>query len=242
MQMPYHAALTFCQEYAKELSILGSHTTIIVCPSFSFLDKATQIFKNTAISIGAQDCSAQSHGAYTGQESAESLAQVGCSYCIVGHSEQRIGSSESNQTTADKAARLLEQGITPIVCIGETRQEYEEGATLKILEQQLTPIFEMLKEFKKENESAFCVFLAYEPVWAIGTNTIPTADYLEKIFSWISTTGTSHTPHITYKLLYGGSVNSANVQKISAAKGIDGFLIGSASLDFQNFKKIVSLL
>ncbi len=163
---------------------------------------------------------------------AQSLKEVGCTYCIVGHSEIRRDLQETGADIAQKVERILEQDMQPIICIGESKQEYEAQETFTVLGKQLKLILPILKQ------SSAPICIAYEPIWSIGTGIIPEAPYLQKVFDWLSTT-TKNNPYI--RLLYGGSVNDTNAAQLLTLAHVDGFLIGGASLDFQKFQKIVSL-
>lgn len=238
MYMPYNTLIEYCQSNRSQFDNLGNRATIICCPSATALHATATIFKGTSVYVGAQNCSEYSEGAHTGQESASTLAQINCSYCIIGHSECRTELHETNNAIAKKLARLLDVGVCPIICIGETQQEYASGATLEVLRAQLEPIFATMAQYKP----LVPVCIAYEPVWAIGSGLVPTHEQLSTIFAWITQQCAALVPSVTCHLLYGGSVNTHNVQELQTVNGIDGFLIGGASLDFQNFKKIVSLL
>jgi triosephosphate isomerase len=236
MQRPFKESIQWCNTNKEKLLKLCEtpHIKLVLCPSFVALQPLIQQFKNTDIKIGAQNCAQFERGAYTGEVSTESLAQIGCDYCIVGHSERRHFFGETNEMITEKVSHLIAHKITPIICIGETEQEYNNKKTFSILEQQLAPI---LKKIKK-TENTICI--AYEPVWAIGTGLVPDTTYLTTVFAWLKNqTTTLNTDSIS--LLYGGSVNSETGGAIKAIKNINGFLVCSASLDFQKLEKIVLL-
>lgn len=213
-----------------------TQSTLILCPSFDALSMTSGIFKDTPIKIGAQDCSAYLAGAHTGEVSALSLAQLGCTYTLIGHSERRTAYNESNEHIPLKASRLLENSITPILCIGETKEHYTKKITHEALEEQIKPILQLYAQAPYQR-----LLIAYEPVWAIGTGSVPEADYLKKVFSWLHDQCKQTVPGINVSLLYGGSVDEKNIESLSNIDEIDGFLIGGASLDFQKFNNIVSL-
>ncbi len=227
MYLPMQEEILFFTSHKQEFAELSTHASLALFPSYLSLPAIAPECQGTEIKLGSQDCSAAPLGAYTGQVSARSLAQVGCSYCIVGHSERRA-LGETNDLTAQKVTRLIENNITPIVCVGETEQEYAQGATLKVLDPQLTPILKAVGDKP--------LVIAYEPVWAIGTNKTPTASEIEKILLHIMTI-TAHHKDIT--ILYGGSIDKDNIKEFKNIDHIGGFLIGHASMDFQEFKKIV---
>ena len=235
MQKTFNDSLKFITDHRQELSELSSKTNslLILCPSFLALPYFSTTLKNSALLFGAQNCSAYDKGPYTGQIDAASLAQLSCHYCIVGHSEQRHYFHETNYGIAQKVTQLVSHNITPIVCIGETKEEYTYKKTLRTLYEQLMPVLET------KNINKICI--AYEPVWAIGTGKNATRECIEDIVQllaeWIK-------PYNFFKnstLMYGGSVDENNIESIATIEQLGGVLIGSASLDFKKLKNIVSL-
>ncbi|MDP3889167.1 MAG: triose-phosphate isomerase [bacterium] len=237
MNMPFHAACSFIHDNKIELEQLINHTkiTLVICPSFITISTLVQTVQNIPIYIGAQNCSEYSEGSYTGEVDAPSLHQAGCSYGIVGHSERRIFFKETNKAIAQKAFLLLKNNITPIICIGETKEEYLTQQTFDVLEKQLMPLWDVIGSPKT-------VIIAYEPIWSIGTGIIPEKPYLQKIFDWLSTQCAQHLPKTSIRLLYGGSVDQDNTKDLIQISGVNGLLVGGASLDFQKLKNIVSLM
>lgn len=234
MNMPFTAARQFIHTHLSALELLAQKTTaqFIICPSFIALSDLCIQTGTTSVKIGAQDCSAYASGAHTGEIDAQSIAESGCTHTLIGHSERRYSLNESNEIIGTKITRLRENNIIPIVCIGETYTEYTNNTTLNTLQQQLEPIFSHSKHIAK-------LIIAYEPVWAIGTGTIPDIEYLNKIFSWIERTTTKTLSTTQLIFLYGGSVSEANAASLMRIQHINGFLIGNASLDFQKFQNIV---
>jgi len=243
MNSSFEQSLAFCTHNKTALLQLSMRpdTKLVLCPSFPALYSISQLFTNSSLSIGAQNCSEHMQGAYTGQVDALSLAQVGCTYCIIGHSESRAYCGETNEQIGKKITCLREQNIIPIICIGETKIDYEQGKTFALLEQQLRPIVEALtrKTLTSEVHTNNYYLIAYEPIWAIGTGNTPSVEYLTKVFSWIREYCVQHLPAKPIQLLYGGSVDENDAATLKKISGIDGFLIGSASLDFQKLQKIV---
>ena len=235
MYQSFDQALQFVKTNKDALIQLGQSNQIAICPSFIALYPLIQELKHS-IQIGAQDCSAFESGPYTGQIPATSLKEIGCTYCIIGHSERREYNHETNQEIADKAKQLLQHELQPIICIGESIQQYENKETKAVLTAQLKPIFNVLEQsnFKKT------IYIAYEPVWAIGSGRTPEKGYLEDIAGWLGEQCKTQAPQLSMAIMYGGSVGPENAKSLREITGIDGFLIGSASLDFQKLKKIVS--
>jgi triosephosphate isomerase len=236
MQLPLLQAIAWATDHAQNLADPSQSHTLIICPSFEALYPLQKKLNKTNISLGAQNCSAYTKGAYTGEVSAQSLAEVGCQFCIVGHSERRALFHENNHDIALKVEQLLLNKICPIVCIGETEQEKKNGQTVHIIKQQLDPVLTQIKKFK----SPF-LLIAYEPIWAIGSGKIPDASTVKTVFGYISHMVKEIAPHAIHKLIYGGSISSSNVQQFTRIQQLNGLLIGSTSLDFQELKKIVLL-
>ena len=224
-------------EYANFISLAKqTNNKIILCPSFLSLYSLCQKFKSTPIAIGAQDCSTHTLGSFTGQIPAESLHDIKCQYCIIGHSETRKSTQTTNNDIAQKCYLLLHYNILPIICIGETKEEYKQNKTKKILTEQLKPIFN--KNIPKNKT----ICLAYEPIWSIGSGKVAPQDYLNEIFSWLADFAKQNNNSMKWKLLYGGSTTPENVLNLQKITKINGFLIGKSSLHFQELEKIVHLL
>jgi len=237
MNMPFYKAGDFCKEnyYGFENLSKLPDKKIVLCPSYTEIMQILILFKDLELEVGAQNCSARISGPYTGQVSAVSLGEMGCVYCIVGHSEVRKYLSEGNCEIIQKVLRLIEVKVTPILCVGENEDDGIEWGK-KVLFSQLEPVFEKIKSL---GSKYICV--AYEPIWSIGTGITPEVDYIEKIFGYIFEIAKEICPNVNITLLYGGSVNEHNVKKMKCIANLGGFLIGGASLDFKKFEKIVQL-
>ncbi len=183
------------------------------------------------IRIGAQNLSEFDAGAYTGEVSANLLTEQGCHLVIVGHSERRQLFSESSEQVAKKAAQALRNGLTPIVCIGETGEQREEGKTFAVIGEQLLAVQQELGEAGMAS-----IWLAYEPVWAIGTGKTASPEQAQEVHAWLrdqlGSVGTE------LPILYGGSVKAGNAAELFQQRDIDGGLIGGASLDINEFEGI----
>lgn len=196
-----------------------------VCVPFPYLGQVAERLAGTAIAWGAQNVSEHPQGAYTGEVSAEMLAEFGCRYVIVGHSERRQLYGESDAQVAAKFAAAQRAGLVPIVCVGETLAERDAGRTRQVVERQLDAVLKM---------SSFSgAVLAYEPVWAIGTGQTASPEQAQEIHAILRKRLTEKTP-----ILYGGSVKPQNAAAIFAMPDIDGGLIGGASLAAQEFTAI----
>jgi triosephosphate isomerase len=235
MNISYNKSLDYCIDNQEQLKRLSTVAHIILCPSFVALAPVIEILKNSNVSIGAQNCSEYALGSYTGEISAQSLAQMGIKYCFVGHSERRIHFGETTDIIIKKINLLLSNNIQPIICIGETKEHFEQNATLTVLTEQLKPILENIEWANKP------MLIAYEPIWSIGTGIIPENTYLEEVFVWITKLVTSYKPKHVSQLLYGGSVTEKNIAQLKTISNIDGFLVGEASTHFEQFSAIIKL-
>ncbi|WP_309624190.1 triose-phosphate isomerase [Methylibium sp.] len=226
-----HAANEALLEALKSAGPLPSD--VAVCAPHPYLAQAAERLARSAIGWGAQDCSAHEQGAYTGEVSAAMLADFGCRYCLVGHSERRALHAESDQLVADKAQAALARGITPIVCVGETLREREAGETEAVVKRQLSAVIHTLGHCAGE------MVVAYEPVWAIGTGRTATPEQAQAVHALLRAQLHAATPRAAQmKLLYGGSVKPDNAGVLFAQPDIDGGLIGGASLKATDFLAI----
>jgi len=241
MGFSFNKAIDFCENNYDgliRLSKLGNKK-IVLCPSFIEMGFLAEGFGDSLVKIGAQDCSNNKIGAYTGQVPSKSLADIGCAYCIVGHSERRSLFAESSDDIAQKVLRLQECKITPILCVGEQEFDNKEKNVESVLKEQLLPVFESLKDL--DNLDKFRLYIAYEPIWAISTSKVPENEYIKKIFDFVLDLAKKYGLDGQITLLYGGSVDEVSAKKLKSVSNLGGFLIGTASLDFKKFEKIVQL-
>ncbi|MBB5205323.1 triosephosphate isomerase [Inhella inkyongensis] len=206
---------------------------VAVCVPHPLLADAAQQLQGTVLAWGGQDCSVHAAGAYTGEVSAAMLADWGCRYVIVGHSERRAYHAESDETVARKAQAALAQGLTPIVCVGETLAEREAAQTDAVVTRQLAAVIALLGERIQD------VVVAYEPVWAIGTGLTATPAQAQAVHALLRAQLAAATPAAaSMRLLYGGSVKPDNAAELFAQADIDGGLIGGAALKAADFDAI----
>jgi triosephosphate isomerase len=206
---------------------------VAVCVPFVYLNETAATLAGSDIRWGAQDVSAQAHGAYTGEVSAAMLSDLGCRYAIVGHSERRAYHGESDALVADKAQAALARGVTPIVCVGETLAQREAGETESVVKRQLSVVIHKLAHCASE------IVVAYEPVWAIGTGRTATPEQAQQVHALLRAQLTAATGHgANMKILYGGSVKPDNAATLFSQPDIDGGLIGGASLKAADFVAI----
>jgi triosephosphate isomerase (TIM) len=204
-----------------------------VCVPFPYLFDTAVALTDSGIRWGAQDVSAHAHGAYTGEVSAGMLAECGCRYALVGHSERRAYHQESDALVADKAAAALAHGVTPIVCVGETLEERDAGQTEAVVKRQLSAVIHQLAHCASE------IVVAYEPVWAIGTGRTASPEQAQAVHAVLRAqlqAATGHADRMT--ILYGGSVKPDNAAALFGMPDIDGGLIGGASLKAADFVAI----
>ncbi len=200
-----------------------------------FLALALSVKGLSAIDLGAQDVSAKSAGAFTGEVSAAMLKDFECRYVIVGHSERRQYHFETDAMVAEKAQQALAAGITPIVCVGETLAEREAGQTESIVKRQLAAVIHTNGHCISE------IVVAYEPVWAIGTGKTATPEEAQAVHAVLRAQLKAATDHADrVKILYGGSMNAANAASLLGQPDIDGGLIGGASLKAADFLTIIA--
>lgn len=208
---------------------------IAVCVPAVYLAQCQKQLAGSAIDVGAQDVSEHESGAFTGENSAAMLKDLGVRYAIVGHSERRQYHGETDAVVAVKAQRALAAGITPIVCVGETLQEREAGKTEEVVKRQLAAVIHLNGHCISE------IVVAYEPVWAIGTGKTASPEQAQAVHALLRAqlqAATSHADRI--QILYGGSMNAANAAQLLAQIDIDGGLVGGASLKASDFLTIIA--
>ncbi len=218
---------------AESVGLAGVECT--VCVPFPYLSQAQQALKGTRVSWGAQDVSQFGAGAYTGAVNAAMLANFGCRYGIVGHSERRAVFEENDALVAAKFSLLLEAGLTPILCVGETLQEREANVTEKVVGRQLDAV-----TGKAGIDALAKAVIAYEPVWAIGTGRNATPEQAQEIHAFIRRRIADKNEKVAagVQILYGGSVKGSNAAQLFAQPDVDGGLIGGASLIGAEFMAI----
>ena len=210
---------------------------IAVCVPATYLGQVQTALQNSAIRWGAQDVSNQLSGAYTGEVSATMLTDFSCFYTIVGHSERRQYHAESDEQVASKTLRLLETGIVPIVCVGETLQERKAGNTEQVVARQLTAVLKMV-----DKNALSKIVVAYEPVWAIGTGITATPEMAQQVHAFLRSQVAVFDKEVAQRvqILYGGSMKPDNAAALLVMRDIDGGLIGGASLKSIDFLGIVA--
>jgi triosephosphate isomerase len=207
---------------------------LAVCVPAPYLAQVQSVLGGSPVRWGAQDVSAQERGAFTGEVSAEMLLEFGCSYVIVGHSERRSYHAESDELVAQKAQRALASGLTPIVCVGETLEEREQGATDAVVSRQLAPVLDAMRT------QLASMVIAYEPVGALGTGKTATPEMAQQVHARLRAMLAERDAESAQqvRILYGGSMKPDNAKDLLAKPDIDGGLIGGASLNASDFLAI----
>lgn len=210
---------------------------VVVCPPFISIPAASEIFNSSGINFGGQNIHFKDEGAYTGEISASMLKEIGCRYVILGHSERRQYFHETNHIINFKVIKALEHGLTPILCVGETLEQREQGIEVKVVDEQVTLCL------KDVNASQMAdVVIAYEPVWAIGTGKTANPEQADEMHKEIRKSLENlynATVAGTTRILYGGSMNDKNAIELLSKPNIDGGLIGGAALKSDSFLKII---
>ena len=208
---------------------------VAVCVPAPYLAQVQMLKSGSALELGAQDVSQHEQGAFTGEVSAKMLREFGVRYAIVGHSERRQYHAETDALVAEKAKTALANGITPIVCVGETLAEREAGKTEEVVKRQMAAVIHVNGHCISE------IVVAYEPVWAIGTGKTATPEQAQQVHAVLRAQLNAATPQAErVAILYGGSMNAANAASLLAQPDIDGGLIGGASLKANDFLQIIA--
>ncbi len=219
-------------EFTKSLQKFkfSNHINTCIFPPLTYIDYLHNLIKNLPISIGGQNCHFKSFGAFTGEVSANFLKDTGCEYVLIGHSERRILNNENNAEIKSRAETAINSSLKVILCIGENLADRKEGKAVDYIEKQLNDC--LPNNFHNS-------FIAYEPIWSIGTGKIPSSFEIQEMHT--------HIKKILYKklnkninVLYGGSVNVKNINDILDITNVDGVLVGGASLNAKDFLAIYS--
>ena len=226
-------------EFGKVMQGAGDLWTkvdLMICPPATLIMTFAHVALGSKIEIGGQDCHAEPSGAFTGDISAEMLADLGAKAVIVGHSERRTLHQETDAEVRAKAQAAWRAGLTAIVCIGETRAEREAGQTLKVLGRQLDGSL-------PDGVTAVRLVVAYEPVWAIGTGLTPTAADVAQAHEFVRKRVVERHGAVgnAVRVLYGGSVKPSNAKELMAVANVDGALVGGASLKAEDFLGIAAV-
>ncbi|MBI3332500.1 MAG: triose-phosphate isomerase [Candidatus Omnitrophica bacterium] len=226
-----------CQSVLRSLKE-QQEVEVVLCPPFTALVTAAELLKGSRILLGAQDAHWEPKGAYTGEVAVPMLKEIGCRYCIVGHSERRQILGETDEMIHQKVRAVLEQGLSAILCVGETLEIRRKGGTLSRVEGQLGAALQGIEPTRLASR----LVIAYEPVWAIGTGHNATPAQAQEVHrairSWLSARiGKAAAESV--RIQYGGSVKPENAGELMAQPDVDGALVGGASLEPKGFVSIV---
>ncbi len=205
---------------------------LVICPTAIYLP----LFQESHLQLGIQNIFYEDTGAYTGEISPLQAKDYQVSYALIGHSERRMIFHESNEMFQKKIDACIKHHITPIFCIGETKEQYDMHKTNQVLKRQ---IFDVLKNVKQE--ALEHIIIAYEPLWAIGTGLVPSNEEIERITQYIKSM-INQAFHISVQVLYGGSVNEKNIESLNQISNIDGFLVGGASTNSSKILKMYEVV
>jgi len=228
-------------ETAKKLTGLVSgviNVDVMIAPPFTALSHVYEAIKESSVMLGAQNLFWEKEGAYTGEISPGMIVSSGCRYVIIGHSERRQYFGETDQTVNKKIRSALNNGLIPVICIGETENERDAADTFNILDKQIKMGLEGFSPYDLEQ-----MILAYEPVWAIGTGKTATSDQAQEVHRFLRNlieTLLGKKIAGSTRILYGGSVKPENIGELMSMPDIDGALVGGASLDAEKFASIIN--
>lgn len=227
---------TLISEITSGLRELGN-ADFAVCVPAPYLFQAQALLQGTNVAWGGQNVSPHEHGAYTGAVSARMLADFGCTYVLIGHSERRVLIHETNTTAAASFGMALKAGLTPIFCVGETLEERESGVSEAVVASQMIAILNTLGMDVLSRAVQLRAVIAYEPSWAIGTGKTATPEQAQAMHTFIRRQIAERDADVAsrVRILYGGSVNPSNASQLLAMPDIDGGLIGRCSLHADEF-------
>lgn len=235
-----HKTIEEATQLAKQIcdKIKDTDTEVVLCVPYTALLAVKKVIDGTNIKLGAQNLHWEDQGAFTGEISPLMLKEIGVDYCIVGHSERRQYFNETDETVNKKAHTCLNHGIRPIICVGETLEQRENGEMKTLIKSQVVKALKDIDVSQMNN-----IVFAYEPIWAIGTGKTATPKQANEVIAFIRTIirelyGDKVSTEI--RIQYGGSVKPANVSEIMAQEDIDGALVGGASLKPDDFMQILN--
>lgn len=225
---------------ARDLSTadVGTESDILICPSNVYLDSVSSAISGSGIALGAQDVYFESNGAFTGETSTTMLADIGCTFVILGHSERRHVMGETDPLINKKVHATLAAGLTPVVCVGELLEERDAGRTHEVVNSQFVGSLAGLTD-----EQIRKTVIAYEPVWAIGTGKTASPEQAQEVHADLrKMLSEQYNPETSeaVRILYGGSVKPGNAGELMSQTDIDGALVGGASLDADSFVAIIN--
>ncbi len=230
-------AAEFCRDLKRGLAApleTEIAARVVIFPSFPLLPVVSRELVDSEAEVGGQDLSTEDKGAFTGDVSGPQLRDSGCTWALCGHSERRQYHGETDDLVARKVKAALRHRLTPMICLGESRDERREGRTFEVLERQLRAVLEGVPDLED-----WPFALAYEPVWAIGTGETATPELAQEAHRFLRETMRESLEADAVPILYGGSATPDNAPSLIVQPDVDGFLVGGASLDPQKFLAII---
>lgn len=235
---PYDAAELLEGLKAKKKEV-DEQVDVLVCPPFVSIGMAVKYLYDTDIQVGAQNLHFEENGAFTGEISGSMLAESGCNYVIIGHSERRQYFGETDETVNKRTHKALEHKLAPIICVGESLEQRKAGGHFDLVKDQIIAALNGVNE-----DQVLDVVIAYEPIWAIGTGETATPEQAQEMHEFIrKALADLYTQEAadSVNILYGGSMKPANAQELLSQPDVDGGLIGGASLDADSFSEIINI-
>jgi triosephosphate isomerase len=235
MHMTAAEAVAYAEGFLPRMREVGE-VDVALAPPFTALDRLARALAGSNVALAAQNVNPEPKGAFTGEIAPGMLAELGCRYAIVGHSERRTYYGESNAYVANKAGALFAAGIVPIVCVGESLEEREAGRTIDVVSAQLEGSLALVPDTRAAE-----LVIAYEPIWAIGTGRTATPETAQQVHAVVRERLRARfgAAGNAIRIQYGGSVKPENIDELMAQPDIDGALVGGASLDPEAFSRIV---
>ncbi len=218
---------------AKKLAKASDIAGLVICPPFPYLEDVAGVLKKAK--LGAQDLFWDEKGAITGEVSGTQEKELGAEYVIIGHSERRQNLGETDDMIAKKMSAAIKDGLTPILCVGETQADRDKNKTKEVVERELRTDLSRIITEKKE------IIIAYEPIWAIGSGMADTPQNMAGMVKYIRELLKKIGSQLTVMIIYGGSVNAGNIESFVEQREIDGALVGGASLQGEEIQKIVEI-
>ncbi len=228
--------IKFLSEFIKKVDDVPEEREVVIAPPFTSLKTAYELIKGSKVKLAAQNMGWEVEGAYTGEISPLMLKDIGCEYVILGHSERREYAKEDDDLIARKVKLAIDNGLKPILCVGERLEEREAGNTFKVVSTQLRGGLKFIEDYTE-------LVIAYEPVWAIGTGKTATPELAQEVHEFLRKelkTLFGDEKGDSIRIQYGGSVKPENVKELMSCADIDGALVGGASLKVDSFFKIAA--
>lgn len=238
MNLVKEEAKSLLMDLKNQSDTIDSNVQVIICPPSIYSSEAADYLKGSSIKVGAQNCSSRDNGAFTGEVSAEMYSKIGVKYVILGHSERRLYDNETDSLINHKIHKALDNGLKPILCVGESLDEREADKYKEVITNQVSRAL-----FEIEDDQMSSIVIAYEPVWAIGTGKTASSEQAQEVHALIRSILTDlYGEEISNNtsILYGGSCKPENAKEIFSQKDVDGGLIGGASLKADSFIAIAN--